>query len=81
MEGSNVKSARVVMGAVAPVPWRSRSAEEVLVGQPVTEELAARAAEAALSDAEPMSQNAYKIQIARTTVRRAILKAAGMLAL
>ena len=80
MEGDNVKSARVVMGAVAPVPWRSRSAEEVLVGQPVTEELAARAAEAALSDAKPMSQNTYKIQIARTTVRRAILKAAGMLA-
>jgi len=79
MEGSNVKLARVVMGAVAPVPWRSRSAEEVLVGQPVTEELAARAAEAALGDATPMSQNAYKIQIARTTVRRAILKAAGML--
>ncbi len=79
MEGDNVKSARVVMGAVAPVPWRSHSAEEVLVGQPITEELAARAAEAALSDAKPMSQNAYKIQIARTTVRRAILKAAGML--
>ncbi len=77
MDGANVRSARVVLGAVAPIPWRSRPAEEILAGQPVTEEVAARAAEAALRDARPMSRNAYKVQIARTAVRRAILEAAG----
>ncbi len=78
MDGTTVASARVVMGAVAPVPWRSVAAEEVLSGQAITEDVAARAAEAAVRDAQPMSRNGYKVQIARTAVRRAILKAAGI---
>jgi xanthine dehydrogenase YagS FAD-binding subunit len=65
------------MGAVAPVPWRSETAEAALVGKPVDEETATAAADAALRDAEPMTENAYKVQIARTAVKRAILKASG----
>ena len=78
MNGTTVQSARVVMGAVAPVPWRSRPAEQALAGQRITEQTAAAAADAALRDARPLSQNAYKIQVAKTAVKRAILRAAGM---
>jgi len=78
MNGSTVQSARVVMGAVAPVPWRSQAAEQALAGKTVTEETAAAAANAALRDARPLSQNAYKIQVAKTAVQRAILRAAGI---
>ena len=78
MNGDSVRSARVVMGAVAPVPWRSQAAETALVGKAITEQTAAAAADAALRDARPMSQNGYKIQVAKTAVKRAILHAAGM---
>ena len=78
MNGSTIRSGRVVLGAVAPVPWRSKPAEEALAGKPLNEATAAAAAEAAVSEARPMSGNAYKVQIARTTVKRAILKAAGI---
>jgi xanthine dehydrogenase YagS FAD-binding subunit len=78
MSGSAVQSARVVMGAVAPVPWRSQPAEQALAGKTISEATAAAAADAALRDARPLSQNAYKIQVAKTAVKRAILRAAGI---
>jgi xanthine dehydrogenase YagS FAD-binding subunit len=78
MNGNTIASARVVLGAVAPVPWRSRPAEEALVGKPLNEQTAALAGEAAVSEAKPMSGNSYKVQIAKTTVKRAIMQAAGI---
>ena len=78
MAGDTVRSARIVMGAVAPVPWRSQPAEAALTGKPITEATAAAAADASVRDARPLSQNAYKIQVARTAVKRAILQAAGI---
>ena len=78
MQGQNVRAARVVMGAVAPIPWRSAAAEAALTGKRVSEQAAMQAADAAVAAAKPMSGNAYKVQIARTAVKRAILKAAGM---
>ncbi len=78
VQGQNVRAARIVMGSVAPVPWRASAAETVLVGKRLTEQVAMEAADAAVAAAKPMSQNAYKVQIARTAVKRAILKAAGM---
>jgi xanthine dehydrogenase YagS FAD-binding subunit len=78
MNGNTIASARVVLGAVAPVPWRSRPAEEALVGKPLNEQTAAIAGEAAVSDAKPMSGNAYKVQITKTAVKRAIMNAAGL---
>jgi xanthine dehydrogenase YagS FAD-binding subunit len=78
LNGSTVQNARVVMGAVAPIPWRSRPAEVALTGKPVTEATAAAAADAALKDARPMTQNAYKIQVAKVALKRAILRAAGI---
>ncbi len=75
MTGDTIKSARVVMGAVAPIPWRSQAAEAALVGKPLNEATAAAAAEAALREARPLSQNAYKVQVAKTALKRAILHA------
>jgi xanthine dehydrogenase YagS FAD-binding subunit len=77
MNGNTVSSARVVMGYVAPVPWISPEAEQALAGKPVSEEQAKAAADAALKNARPLSHNAYKVQLARVAVKRAILKAAG----
>ena len=77
MQGSNVQSSRVVLGYVAPVPWPSAEAERVLAGKPVNKETAKMAADAALSKATPLSHNAYKVQLAKVAVTRAILKAAG----
>src|SRR5688572_14565982 len=78
MQGQNVRTARIVMGAVAPVPWRASAAEAALAGKRMSEQVAMAAADAAVATAKPMSGNAYKVQIARTAVKRAILKAAGM---
>lgn len=75
MSGPTVKSARIVMGAVAPIPWRVPAAERVLAGKAVTEALAVEAANAAVAGARPMSGNTYKVQLARTAVKRAILAA------
>ena len=76
MNGNTIASARVVIGAVAPVPWRSKPAEAALAGKPLNEETAALAGDAAVSEAQPMSGNAYKIQITKTAVKRAIMRAA-----
>ena len=77
LNGNKVRSARVAMGYVAPVPWRSKEAEEVLVGKTITEETAKAAGEAAVSGAKSLGRNAYKIQLARVAVKRAILEAAA----
>jgi xanthine dehydrogenase YagS FAD-binding subunit len=78
LAGGQVRAARVTLGAVAPVPWRSEAAEAALAGGAVNEQTASAAAEAAVKDATPMSENGYKVQIARTAVKRAILMAAGL---
>jgi xanthine dehydrogenase YagS FAD-binding subunit len=73
-----VSDARVVMGAVAPIPWRSPEAEAALKAGPLDESRARAAADAALKDTQPMSDNAYKVVIAKVIVRRAIMHAAGL---
>jgi xanthine dehydrogenase YagS FAD-binding subunit len=73
-----VRSARIVMGAVAPIPWRVPHAEQLLVGARVNREIAMRVADAALNGATPLSENGYKVPIAKVLVRRAIMRAAGV---
>src|SRR6266852_4325575 len=74
MNGSNVQSARIVMGYVAPVPWISLEAEQAVTSHNISEDSAQRAAEAALRNAKALSHNAYKVQLARVAVKRALLK-------
>ena len=76
MKGNTVASARVMLGAVAPVPWRSQEAEAALVGKTINEEVARAAGAAAVTGAKDLGHNGYKIQIARVVVKRAILAAA-----
>jgi len=76
LDGGSVQSARVVLGHVAPVPWPSPEAEEALKGKSLNEDVAWEAGQAALSKATPLSRNAYKVQLARVAVKRAILRAA-----
>jgi xanthine dehydrogenase YagS FAD-binding subunit len=75
--GGVVRDARVVMGHVAPTPWISYDAAQTLIGSVVDEHSAAKAAEAAVMHATPLSENEYKVQIARTAVKRALLRAVG----
>jgi xanthine dehydrogenase YagS FAD-binding subunit len=74
---SRVSWARVVLGHVAPVPWRSAEAELALSGQTIGEETARKAGEAAVRSATPLARNAYKVQLARVAIKRAVLKAGG----
>jgi len=76
MNGKQVKSARVVLGHVAPVPWPAPEAEQTLVGKAISEEVAEAAGVAALQSAKHLGGNRYKIQLARVAVKRAILAAA-----
>ena len=77
MDGNVVKSARVVLGQVAPMPWRSLGSEDALVGRAITPETAMDAANAAVVRARPLSHNKYKITLTKVAVKRAILNAAG----
>lgn len=65
--------ARIVLGAVAPTPVRELRVEEFLKGKELTEEVAAEAAGLALQGARPLSKNSYKLEIARTLVKRMIM--------
>jgi xanthine dehydrogenase YagS FAD-binding subunit len=73
-----VREARIVLGGVAPVPWRVPNAEKYLVGKNLNPEVLAEAAKIALADAKPLEKNAYKVPLAQTLVRRALARAGGV---
>src|ERR1043166_2683156 len=77
MNGSKVGSARVVLGHVAPTPWPAAPAEKALAGKSIDEATAEVAAATAVDGAQPLSQNGYKVQLAKVAVKRALLEAAG----
>lgn len=72
-----VRSARIVLGHVAPTPWISAPAISALIGQPLSDATAEAAAAAAVSEATPLSGNRYRVHQAKAAVKRAILRAAG----
>lgn len=71
-----IQSARVVLGGVAPVPWALPNVNAFLVGRTLDGATVAKAAEMAIEGATPLSQNAYKLPLTRTLVRRALTKLA-----
>jgi len=77
MTGIRIASAKIVLGHVAPTPWAAAAAEAALVGKSIDEAVAEAAGTAAIQGASPLSQNDYKVQLARICVKRALLKAAG----
>jgi xanthine dehydrogenase YagS FAD-binding subunit len=74
--GLTRNNGEIVLGHVAPVPWRVPKAAAVLSGRIPDEELATRAADVAAEGATPLSGNAYKVRLVKTAVKRAILAAA-----
>lgn len=73
-----VKAARIVLGGVAPIPWRVPAAETFLTGKTLNPDVLAEAGKIALTDAKPLEKNAYKVPLTQTLVRRAVAKAAGI---
>jgi xanthine dehydrogenase YagS FAD-binding subunit len=69
-----VRSARIAMGGVAPVPWRARVAEAELQGGPLTAEAFARAADAELAQAQPLRDNAFKVPLAHHLIVQSLLE-------
>src|SRR2546421_2827465 len=74
--GGNVTRARVALGGVGTKPWRSPEAEAALAGQATNEATFRQAAEAALRDSKPQSQNAFKIELAKRCLTHALQMAA-----
>jgi len=75
MNGNAVKSAKIVMGHVAPMPIESAAAAKALAGKTVTAANAEAAGKAAVAGAKPLSQNSYKVTLAKVAVKRALLDA------
>lgn len=75
-EGGQIRQARIALGGVAHKPWRRADVEASLVGQPATPEHFAAAAELLLKDAQPLAHNAFKVELARRAVVRALTTAA-----
>lgn len=78
MDGGVVRAVRIGLGGVATKPWRSHEAEAALMGQKLTEETADRAAHAAFAAARTDIENAYKPELGRRTLVRALLAAAEL---
>jgi xanthine dehydrogenase YagS FAD-binding subunit len=74
--GGNVTEARVVLGGVGTKPWRSPEAETALAGQPADATSFRKAADAALHDAKPQSENGFKIELAKRCLAHALRMAA-----
>ena len=72
MDRDACKKARVVLGGVAPIPWRLPKVEAMLAGQRMTPDLAARAGEASIEGAQPLAKNKYKLPITKAVVKRTI---------
>jgi len=77
LSGGRVTDSRIVLGGVAPIPWRAPGAEARLRGQRADDATLHAVATAALSGALPLAHNAYKVPLTKTLVRRAIMQAAG----
>lgn len=73
MDGDQCRSARIVLGGVAPIPWRVPDAEALLAGQRVTPELVTHVSEAAVAGARPLARNRYKVPLTRNAVERTLL--------
>lgn len=73
MDQQICRSARIVLGGVAPIPWRLPKVEAMLTGQRITPELAAKAGEAAVEGAHPLAKNKYKVPLTKAVVKRTLL--------
>jgi len=75
LEGNRIRAGRVVLGGIATKPWRAPEAERVLNGATADEQTLRAAAEAAMQGATPHRHNAFKIELAKRAIVRAIKNA------
>ena len=68
--------ARIVLGGVAPIPWRSREAETALIGKPLDASSAVEAAEQAMKPAHALRDNAYKLDLSKAIIKGALMRLA-----
>ncbi|GHO58058.1 FAD binding domain-containing protein [Ktedonobacter robiniae] len=78
LDGSTIRAARIALGGVGTIPWRVRAAEALLQNAPLARETCAAAAEAALTGAIPQRDNAFKIELTRRTLIRALTMVGGI---
>ena len=78
VDSGTVRGVRLALGGVAPVPWRARRAEMALTGQPASVTAFGRAADAELSAAQPLRDNAFKVSLVRNIVVRELCRLAGV---
>ena len=74
--GGICKRASIVLGAAAPIPYRARAGEHLLIGKAITPAIALEAAQAAVADATPLSGNTYKVPIFVALLQRTIMRTA-----
>jgi xanthine dehydrogenase YagS FAD-binding subunit len=77
IEGRKISRARIALGGVGTKPWRSPEAEAAITGQDATAANFRKAGEAAMENAKPQSENAFKIELARRCVAQALTMATG----
>jgi xanthine dehydrogenase YagS FAD-binding subunit len=77
LDGGKISAARLALGGVGTVPWRSRAAEDALAGAAADDAAFARAAEVALSGAKPRKDNAFKAELAKRAIVRALRSVCG----
>ena len=78
MKGSTCTGCRIILGSAAPMPWISKEAESILIGNKITKDIAKKAAEASINKAYSLEQNNYKIQLFKTIVYRTICETVGI---
>ena len=76
MSGSTCQTASIVLGGVAPAPWRSKEAEAALTGKQITETVSKQAGADAVKDAQPLNDNEYKVVLTQNLISRAAMMAA-----
>jgi xanthine dehydrogenase YagS FAD-binding subunit len=77
VQGNKIKSARIALGGVAPKPWLEKYVSSQLAGMTINAETLEKLVSGALKEAEPLEQNAYKIPLARSAIKRVIINAFG----
>ncbi len=77
-DNAEINDVRIVLGAVAPIPWRAKGAEDILRGKAPTTELIGAAAAAAVQDANTAGSKSYKVMLVKELVRRGLAELLGV---
>jgi xanthine dehydrogenase YagS FAD-binding subunit len=76
VDGDRIQTAGVVLGGVAPIPWRLTDVETFLSGQSLTADVTAQAGALAIANAQPLAKNGHKLPMTSAVVERALMRLA-----